>query len=48
MTSPGVILEIEAEASNTVSAMPGLMDLMATLRDHDVSGPCRVWGADVC
>ncbi|KAI8468343.1 MAG: HAD-like domain-containing protein [Monoraphidium minutum] len=32
----GVILEIEAEASKTVSAMPGLLELMATLRDHDV------------
>lgn len=32
----GVILEIEAEASKTVSAMPGLYELLTTLRDHDV------------
>jgi hypothetical protein len=38
---PGVILEIEAEASKTVRAMPGLIELMETLRDHDVRG--GVW-----
>ena len=32
----GVILEIEAEAAATVSAMPGLQELLATLRGHDV------------
>jgi phosphoglycolate phosphatase-like HAD superfamily hydrolase len=31
-----VILEIEAEAAKTVKPMPGLLELLATLRDADV------------